>query len=517
MTDSTQSTGGRRPSLEELNANESGPPSVGQSPEMTASATTCLSPIVSKNTSEDREPPSWLIDNIAEVSKNASQIYLLYIGFLAYSTITVIATTDRQIILKPVVLLPLINLNVPFDIFFTVGPLLALTIFLYLQFYLCRLMDMLNTLRTNYARIDRNRLYPGIIAIVEYPDEGYLKKLQILIIKFSLWWLFPIVLMIFSLWCIKRHDFISIIIGIIHISATIIIILFWNHITSKYEECRYKFQRYVGKILLLFLVLIFELPILFFILPSTKKGIIFDGEGALAKLVRNWTTVDLSYQKLVTEEKDFEELFWVYLEKVHLEGARLSYSFLRKAKLQEAFLQKADLLKADLQNANLERVGFEGAKLTLANLQSANLAQSRLQNADLWEADLQRADLSLADLSNADLGSAKLQDANLVSAILRNAQLQGARLQKIRLTRANLQRANLQDADLEDADLTRTDLEDADLTRTSNLTIEQLSVVCTLYSTKLDKDIMSKVELNHPYLLNKPKRNDRGECIKDVY
>ncbi len=43
------------------------------------------------------EAPGWLLDNIAEASKNARKIYLLYIGFLAYCALTVVSTTGRQI------------------------------------------------------------------------------------------------------------------------------------------------------------------------------------------------------------------------------------------------------------------------------------------------------------------------------------------------------------------------------------------------------------------------------------
>ena len=516
MTDPVQPAEGEQLSPGEADAKKADLPRVDRPVERTSSETSCLSPLVSKSTVKDRDAPSWLIDNIAEASKNASQIYLLYISFLAYSTLTVVTTTDRQIILKPAVLLPLINLNVPFDIFFTVGPLIALIIFLYLQFYICRLMDMLNNLRINYGRIDRNRLYPGIIAVMEYPDEGFLRKLQILLINFSLWWLFPIVLMIFSLWCIKRHDYISIVIGIIHIIVTIVIISFWKHISSNYQIYKYNFSQDIGKLVLFFIVVIFELSILLFILPSAKKGIAFDEKGILVEFIRKWTTVNLSHQKLVTEEKDnYEGLFWVYLEKVHLEGARLSFSVLRKANLQDAFLQKADLFKADLQNANLERVRFEGAKLALANLQDAKLAGACLQGADLREAKLQKADFSEADLSKAYLGAAKLQGANLGLAILREAELRGADLQGTRLVSANMQGAKLQNADLERAYLIRTDLEQADLTGVLNLTIEQLSIVCTLHQATLDQSLMEQIKEKHPHLLNKPKRNKKGKCIQE--
>ena len=46
---------------------------------------------------QNRQAPDWLFDNIAEASKNARRIYLLYIGALAYFALTVFTTPDRRI------------------------------------------------------------------------------------------------------------------------------------------------------------------------------------------------------------------------------------------------------------------------------------------------------------------------------------------------------------------------------------------------------------------------------------
>lgn len=48
-----------------------------------------------------------LLDNIAEASKNARRIYLIYIGFLVYCALTVVSTSDRQMILNEPAHLPI--------------------------------------------------------------------------------------------------------------------------------------------------------------------------------------------------------------------------------------------------------------------------------------------------------------------------------------------------------------------------------------------------------------------------
>jgi len=79
----------------------------------------------SKN-QKKQKPPDWLVENIAEASKNARKIYLLYITFLAYCALSVAGTPDRQIILNGSIRLPLIDADVSVIGFFLVAPLMAI-------------------------------------------------------------------------------------------------------------------------------------------------------------------------------------------------------------------------------------------------------------------------------------------------------------------------------------------------------------------------------------------------------
>ena len=64
---------------------------------------------------QNGQAPDWLFDNIAEASKNARRIYLLYIGALAYFALTVFTTPDRRIFFNEPTRLPIVNLEVSFN------------------------------------------------------------------------------------------------------------------------------------------------------------------------------------------------------------------------------------------------------------------------------------------------------------------------------------------------------------------------------------------------------------------
>ena len=90
--------------------------------------------------------------------------------------------------------------------------------------------------------------------------------------------------------------------------------------------------------------------------------------------------------------------------------------------------------------------------------------------------------------------------------ILGGKDLQGANLQGANLQGANLQGANLQGADLEKANLRGADLEGANLKGAKNLTINQLSIVKTLYDTKLSEELLIPLKKKYPDLFEKPNK-----------
>ena len=132
--------------------------------------------------------------------------------------------------------------------------------------------------------------------------------------------------------------------------------------------------------------------------------------------------------------------------------------------------QRPDFIKAHLKGANLK-----GANLSEAYLEKANLREAYLEKANLTEANLKKANLREANLSEAHLEKANLKGANLKKANLREANL----------SEAHLEKANLKGA--------------------TNLTIDQLSIVKTLYNVVgLDSTLEEQLREKYPELFVKP-------------
>ena len=492
------------------------------------------------------EPPKWLIDNIAEASINARKLFFLYIGFISYCALTVVSTTDRQLVIGGVVKLPVINVEVGLTGFFIIAPAIAIILYVYFQLYLRRLNALKERLRVECPGVDEMRLYPWMINMVETPEPGFGGWLQRRFVSFSLWWSLPLLLMLFGLWFLKKHEpILSYLVGALPVAGALLALYFrqinekrvnntltwlqWvdtkilhalysrlvnedeaNKMTSQVERVMLWYDRYTLPMYLI----IFEFFFIFYLTPLALKGDLHE------------FTVDLSYQKLITEpkeEQDYEELYWgdfnglnlrganlesVVLKRADLRGANLKWADLGGANLQEAdldgailtqaYLQEANLLGANLRGANLEEADLEGANLRkVENLEPKQIKSARnwlfafysdehrkelglfedhndrvakrnFSNFDLRDASLWGADLRGAGLENANLARAFLLEANLEKADLREAKLAEAWLIDANLKGANLWGANLEKASLLGAKLKGADLRGADL-RGANL------------------------------------------------
>ena len=152
------------------------------------------------------EPPPWLYDRISDASNNAGQVFTIYLGFLAYCALTVISTTDRQIILNERAHLPIINLEVPLNGFFWLAPIILLLSFGYLQLSLHRLNALTFYLGAKYSGVDSRRVYPWIMNIGKNPEPDIIGRLQVFTANFILWIPLPVILSLNALWYIKKHE-----------------------------------------------------------------------------------------------------------------------------------------------------------------------------------------------------------------------------------------------------------------------------------------------------------------------
>jgi uncharacterized protein YjbI with pentapeptide repeats len=460
--------------------------------------------------------PDWLIDNIAEASKNARKIYLIYVGILAYCALTIVSTTDRQLVLNEPARLPIIDVEVPLNGFFIISPFLMIFVFIYFQLYLNKLKRLFDELANGYAAEKASRIYPWLMNFADELKSGFVGKAQRFIVNFSLWWAMPLVLILNALWYIKKHAAVhSYILGIVPFIGMAVVILFWNYYeTGQYKIRIKKHWRLIrsnkNKIGLVSAIIVIELLLIFILIPLSFQAGFLEFRGGVFEFLWPLLCVDLSYQKLVTEQKEeYGSLYWVDLRGVHLEGADLTGSILRKADLEDANLEKAYIVGANLIKARLWDAHLQGANLWGARLDSAELQGAQFQGAYLIDARLQGALLEDARLDSAELQGAQFQGANLALA-----QLQGASLKRVwldsanlwfaELDSANLEGAWLQGANLEGAWLQGANLQGAQLEGVRGLSIDSLSKVQTLYGAKLDSVLMKQIEKEYPHLLEEP-------------
>ncbi len=325
--------------------------------------------------------PDWIIANIAEASKNAQQVFLVLVALLIYCAITITSTSDRQIVLNSTVQLPLLSCNVSLAGFFILAPALSVLVFAYLQLYLQRLKGLIHQLRTEYLPIEPRRLYPWALTIGEEPEPGTIGLLQSAITAFCLWWLLPLVLLLFSLWSVRKHSLaLSYLVGTYPLFGLLVILFFW----SQYQG---RSVKRLTRPMWTLVVIVTSVSLLFltYLIPKANFGE-FAGttvnayRGSTgdrwAELLHSWTCVNLGYEVIVTEQKKEYDTFWVDLEGAHLEGANLTHTILKLANLQGAHLQGSNLMNATLRAAMLV-----GADFRNSNLQGADFSYAKMQKA----------------------------------------------------------------------------------------------------------------------------------------
>src|ERR1700735_1942681 len=186
------------------------------------------------------EVPDDTLKSISDISQSASYAYVLYLSFLAYCTLTILATTDSHIIRNDTTVLPLVSLPVPFSIFSRAAPLIAIGLFIYFEMYHNRVTGMLNDARRNYAPVDRRKLYPWLVTLGEQPDPGFVGLLERLIVTFSLWWTLPIVLWLFALWTLRRHALTDcIFLSVVNLLGVVLVFSFWRRYRPSASFGRY--------------------------------------------------------------------------------------------------------------------------------------------------------------------------------------------------------------------------------------------------------------------------------------
>jgi len=167
---------------------------------------------------------------------------------------------------------------------------------------------------------------------------------------------------------------------------------------------------------------------------------------------------------------------------------RLNRHGINKINLVECFLARTNLNYANLVGSNLNSANISNSFLIETDLRNARLNQTNFENSNLNQAVMSDAYASGANFNNSFLIKSDFHQAFLIKTSFKNAMLM----------EANLQGCYLEGTDFENANLYK-----ADLRKANGLTVEQLTKAKSLYQTKIDQDILSEIQLQHPELINK--------------
>jgi len=399
------------------------------------------------------------LKNLDRASDNSARAYLIYLGFILYSLLTIAGTTDEQIVLKHAgVNLPIINVEIALSAFFIVAPLMMLGVFLYLMIAINRLHYLEKKLRTYESAESAGvtiprRIYPWwALVIFDDSESEELKRLQRWLGIISIWWLMPFTLFMSMLWTIKKHSWeFSYFAFAMFFIGTWLAIWFSSRFKTSTDKTGFWsiYENNHIRSFLTSLLILFQLYLCIPVIPWVHEGAPWDFkqkkfavpvlsrfdelENDTMIFVRSFFILNLSHKNLTNkpdDPKEYPDLFWADFNEVNLKGADLSYSVLEQADLRGAQLKNAYVFYSVLKNADLTGANLQGANLSKANLQGANLSEANLQKAILLNANFQDATLIVANLQNATLSQANLQNADLRLANLQNVDLRWANFQK---------------------------------------------------------------------------------------
>lgn len=373
---------------------------------------------------------SRMMDVLDSTSKHAKTVHYLYVGFILYTIITVSSTSDRQLLLKgDRVDLPILNVSLPLDTFYTYAPIAIIVLFCYLMIYIYRLNVLVfeweQYCESNNIPCNKSDLYPWMINIVRESDKGFIGLLQKLFVILMVWFSLPIPLFIIAGKFLKSHSdtWSFFLIGIAFFSI-FIAFWFWNKIQEEnYSDiCIYGFPPTI------LLLIVYG----YFFVTDINKGNLEPFNLNL----RNQILINIP-----KNEWDSQQKYWVDLENENLNGANLINAVLRKANLNETQLNKADIGNADLSDSDLVR----------AELNDANLTGTRLENARMNEADLNNSNIVFTKFNKANLNGTKWENAYIENSEFVNARMNRAHLKNAHIVFLTFQKVDLSYANFENA------------------------------------------------------------------
>jgi len=363
-----------------------------------------------------------------DISNTIRKVFYWLVGSSVFCIITIIGLPDSQLLAPTTTIdLPVINYKIGFHEFLIVGPVILITLTIYLHIFVGQ-----HKLLKGCGMY----MHPSLPSFNNWPSR--------LIVAISFYWVAPITLAVFT-WKAWPGHF-----G--YMLLTMSMIVSFCLVYLQIRRCSSVMRPWV--------------------LP-----------GLLAVFLGFWhfVTSEVHSRQLNLIKVDFSSKD---LRSSRLVGAMLQESILSNANLSATDLSGANFTKAtlehtDLSNADLGKSIMDYASMDHANLAYSNIGQSSLKNIDISNSDLSHARLVNSNLTNATIYSSELVEANLEFAILNHAKLNKSNLKKANITNASLDNAKLVGADLTEAVLTGSSLKNADLSKARMVRAKLVSATIT--------------------------------------
>jgi uncharacterized protein YjbI with pentapeptide repeats len=431
----------------------------------------------------------WRFGLIDESAQNVQKTYFVYVGFIAYGVLTVLTSSDRELVLNSSVNLPIVGVQASLTAFYLVGPLLAVLMFMHLQIGLVELRRLLLQVPIDP---EAPRIYPWIVARSILLLNGKLSwqftdRLQVALTIVSAYASLPIALVIFSIGYARVHaPTMSFVIGALPIVGAMLSLAFYLEMIGSgsrpfWEIIRPKWPLLIAPLIIgavpydvfdlifstMFIFIAGIVLVLFqFALVAIVAALIVAAV-ILAKrttpvregLRKAWRTVDiwlllaivLIATVVMVAEFEYKSLLNAFVP-LAIAPLILTVAYAMGAMTTRGSVTASFLFIVIALYVGLIRL------LWLSNSGDGINVNLSYQVLSTQAKEGESAHIPPLDLSGIHMEGGKLRFAILDRALLRNARLAGADL-----TSADLDGADLSDADLRGTDLSRSSLKNAAL------------------------------------------------------
>ncbi|MEM0942728.1 MAG: pentapeptide repeat-containing protein [Pseudomonadota bacterium] len=431
------------------------------------------------------DPVDQHLAHIAEVSRNARGAWFGLLAALVYVTVTLLGHEDADFFaFGAATTLPIFNIDVPPEAFFTAAPILVSALYIYLHLYLQNLWEALADAepRAKGAPLSQ-KVFPTLMSAAalwyrqrarqDGSEHGRAMGGLTFAINLLLIWVFGWGVLA-GLWIrsMPAHiEWITLLCGACFGLAFCISLIgarAARRLLKGQPVRHWKWPWINLPASLATLALTGWLS-----WETTEGGFMLEGDPLLmpAYLVEKELTVKpADWVDFETWIEDFE-IQWRRDHGVALSKHKLADldEDLHQRMMKDAWIRWGYRTEA-LQNRSLQGYDLRRANMHGAFLAGADLRSARIEGADLGFARLEGADLKRAGMEGASLFEARLEGADL-----RNARMEGAGLGFARMAGANLIGADLKFTNLRDWSIARASLRSVDFTGAEHFTQEALN------------------------------------------